>query len=54
MVEAGRGTILLTGATASLRGSARFSALAVASSVSGLLPSLWRASSGRRGYTWPT
>jgi NAD(P)-dependent dehydrogenase (short-subunit alcohol dehydrogenase family) len=29
MVEAGRGTILLTGATASLRGSARFSALAV-------------------------
>ncbi|MGH3090293.1 MAG: SDR family NAD(P)-dependent oxidoreductase [Rubrobacteraceae bacterium] len=29
MAEAGRGTILLTGATASLRGSARFSALAV-------------------------
>jgi NAD(P)-dependent dehydrogenase (short-subunit alcohol dehydrogenase family) len=29
MVERGRGTILLTGATASLRGSARFSALAV-------------------------
>jgi NAD(P)-dependent dehydrogenase (short-subunit alcohol dehydrogenase family) len=29
MLEAGRGTILLTGATASLRGSARFSALAV-------------------------
>lgn len=29
MVEEGRGTILLTGATASLRGSARFSALAV-------------------------
>ena len=29
MVEAGRGTILMTGATASLRGSARFSALAV-------------------------
>jgi len=29
MVEAGHGTILLTGATASLRGSARFSALAV-------------------------
>ena len=29
MVEAGRGTILLTSATASLRGSARFSALAV-------------------------
>ncbi len=29
MVEAGRGTILLTGATASLRGSAKFSALAV-------------------------
>jgi NAD(P)-dependent dehydrogenase (short-subunit alcohol dehydrogenase family) len=29
MVEAERGTILLTGATASLRGSARFSALAV-------------------------
>jgi NAD(P)-dependent dehydrogenase (short-subunit alcohol dehydrogenase family) len=29
MVEAARGTILLTGATASLRGSARFSALAV-------------------------
>jgi NAD(P)-dependent dehydrogenase (short-subunit alcohol dehydrogenase family) len=29
MVEAGLGTILLTGATASLRGSARFSALAV-------------------------
>ena len=29
MVEAGRGTILLTGATASLRGSAHFSALAV-------------------------
>ena len=29
MVEAGRGTILITGATASLRGSARFSALAV-------------------------
>jgi NAD(P)-dependent dehydrogenase (short-subunit alcohol dehydrogenase family) len=29
MIEAGRGTILLTGATASLRGSARFSALAV-------------------------
>src|ERR671911_849306 len=29
MVEAGQGTILLTGATASLRGSARFSALAV-------------------------
>jgi NAD(P)-dependent dehydrogenase (short-subunit alcohol dehydrogenase family) len=29
MVEAGRGTILLTGATASLRGSARFAALAV-------------------------
>lgn len=29
MVEAGRGTILLTGATAALRGSARFSALAV-------------------------
>jgi NAD(P)-dependent dehydrogenase (short-subunit alcohol dehydrogenase family) len=29
MVEAGRGTILLTGATASVRGSARFSALAV-------------------------
>jgi NAD(P)-dependent dehydrogenase (short-subunit alcohol dehydrogenase family) len=29
MVEGGRGTILLTGATASLRGSARFSALAV-------------------------
>jgi NADP-dependent 3-hydroxy acid dehydrogenase YdfG len=49
MVEAGRGTILLTGATASLRGSAR-----LASSVSGLWPSLWRASSGRRGYTWRT
>ena len=29
MVEARRGTVLLTGATASLRGSARFSALAV-------------------------
>lgn len=29
MVEAGHGTILLTGATAALRGSARFSALAV-------------------------
>jgi NAD(P)-dependent dehydrogenase (short-subunit alcohol dehydrogenase family) len=29
MIEAERGTILLTGATASLRGSARFSALAV-------------------------
>jgi NAD(P)-dependent dehydrogenase (short-subunit alcohol dehydrogenase family) len=29
MVETGRGTILMTGATASLRGSARFSALAV-------------------------
>ena len=29
MVEAGRGTILLTGATAATRGSARFSALAV-------------------------
>ena len=29
MIEAGRGTILMTGATASLRGSARFSALAV-------------------------
>jgi NAD(P)-dependent dehydrogenase (short-subunit alcohol dehydrogenase family) len=29
MVEAGRGTVLLTGATAALRGSARFSALAV-------------------------
>jgi NAD(P)-dependent dehydrogenase (short-subunit alcohol dehydrogenase family) len=29
MLDAGRGTILLTGATASLRGSARFSALAV-------------------------
>ena len=29
MVEAGRGTILLTGASASLRGKARFSALAV-------------------------
>jgi NAD(P)-dependent dehydrogenase (short-subunit alcohol dehydrogenase family) len=29
MIEAGRGTVLLTGATASLRGSARFSALAV-------------------------
>jgi NAD(P)-dependent dehydrogenase (short-subunit alcohol dehydrogenase family) len=29
MLEAGRGTIVLTGATASLRGSARFSALAV-------------------------
>jgi NAD(P)-dependent dehydrogenase (short-subunit alcohol dehydrogenase family) len=29
MVERGRGTILLTGATASLRGSARFSGLAV-------------------------
>jgi NAD(P)-dependent dehydrogenase (short-subunit alcohol dehydrogenase family) len=28
-IEAGRGTILLTGATASLRSSARFSALAV-------------------------
>jgi NAD(P)-dependent dehydrogenase (short-subunit alcohol dehydrogenase family) len=29
MLERGRGTIILTGATASLRGSARFSALAV-------------------------
>jgi NAD(P)-dependent dehydrogenase (short-subunit alcohol dehydrogenase family) len=29
MVERGRGTILLTGATAALRGSARFAALAV-------------------------
>src|SRR5215204_6100000 len=29
MVEAGRGTILLTGASAALRGKARFSALAV-------------------------
>jgi NAD(P)-dependent dehydrogenase (short-subunit alcohol dehydrogenase family) len=29
MVEAGRGTILLTGASASLRGKARFSALAI-------------------------
>lgn len=29
MVEAGRGTIIFTGATAALRGSARFSALAV-------------------------
>jgi NAD(P)-dependent dehydrogenase (short-subunit alcohol dehydrogenase family) len=29
MAEAGRGTVLLTGATAALRGSARFSALAV-------------------------
>jgi NAD(P)-dependent dehydrogenase (short-subunit alcohol dehydrogenase family) len=29
MVEAGRGTILLTGATAAMRGGARFSALAV-------------------------
>ena len=29
MLEAGRGTVLLTGATASMRGSARFSALAV-------------------------
>jgi NAD(P)-dependent dehydrogenase (short-subunit alcohol dehydrogenase family) len=29
MVEVGRGTVLLTGATASLRGSSRFSALAV-------------------------
>ena len=31
MLERGRGTIILTGATASLRGSARFSALAVMS-----------------------
>ena len=29
MIEAGRGTILLTGASAALRGKARFSALAV-------------------------
>jgi NAD(P)-dependent dehydrogenase (short-subunit alcohol dehydrogenase family) len=29
MIERGRGTILFTGATASLRGSARFSCLAV-------------------------
>jgi hypothetical protein len=29
LVEAGRGTILLTGASASLRGKARFSPLAV-------------------------
>src|SRR3712207_7663311 len=29
MIESGRGTILFTGATASLRGSPRFSALAV-------------------------
>ena len=29
MVEAGRGTVLLTGATAAMRGGARFSALAV-------------------------
>ena len=29
MVDAGRGTILLTGASAALRGKARFSALAV-------------------------
>ena len=29
MVDAGRGTVLLTGATAALRGGARFSALAV-------------------------
>ena len=51
MVEAGRGTILLTGASAALRGSARFSALAVGKFGSGRWPSPWRGSSGRRGYT---
>jgi NAD(P)-dependent dehydrogenase (short-subunit alcohol dehydrogenase family) len=57
MQEKGRGTIILTGATAALRGSANFAALRRsrrASSGSGRSRSVWPGSSGRKGYTWRT
>jgi len=51
MVEAGHGTIQLTGASASLRGKARFSALAVGKFGLRALAQSMAREFGRRGYT---
>ena len=55
MVPRGRGTILFTGATASLRGGRGFSAFAGGKHArAGAGADRWRASSGRRTSTSPT
>ena len=53
MVEAGRGTIFLTGATASLRGGARFANLAVGKFACAHWRNPWRESWGRKGFMSP-
>ena len=50
MVTRGRGTILFTGATASVRGGANFAA----STRCARWPRAWPASSARAACTWPT
>jgi NAD(P)-dependent dehydrogenase (short-subunit alcohol dehydrogenase family) len=51
MLPRGRGTVLFSGATASVRGSARFAALAVPKFGLRALPRAWRASWDPRGCT---
>jgi NAD(P)-dependent dehydrogenase (short-subunit alcohol dehydrogenase family) len=51
MLPRGRGTILFTGATASVRGSAGFAAFSAPSTLCARSPRAWGASSGRRGST---
>jgi NAD(P)-dependent dehydrogenase (short-subunit alcohol dehydrogenase family) len=51
MLARGRGTILFTGATASVRGSAQFAAFAAARAGCARSRSRWRASSARRTST---
>ncbi len=52
LLEVGRGNIVLTSASASLCGKARFSPLAVGKFGCGRWRNRWRASSGLKGHTW--
>ncbi|MDP9427152.1 MAG: SDR family NAD(P)-dependent oxidoreductase [Actinomycetota bacterium] len=54
MLEQGRGTVILTGATASLRGSAKFSALATGKFALRAFAQSMPGSSGRGASTLPT
>ncbi len=54
MIPAGGGTLLFTGATASLRARPPFTAFASAKAACARWRTAWRGSSGRKGCTWAT
>ena len=54
LVPLGRGTVIFTGASASLRGRPGFAHFAAAKAGLRGSPKAWRASTGRTGFTWRT